>query len=198
MILSILFALTAATASAPADSAHCTRAAAFLRGTQHMVAEIETDTFDDWRTHKRVPGCRITAAGASDLTVRNEAVRLYERLRAAGYTRTPEPRDSPNEASLRFRMSQSDCLFHVNTEAMLGTDAEGRVNDLVKVAPGMTRYQVFVMCMPAMPAADRSDSSSALAIAAPLAVLSKMHHTSDPRARHSPRVVASRRRYSGV
>ena len=153
MILPILFAFAASTAPSPADTAHCTAAAAFLRGTQGMTAEVETDTFDDWRTRKHVPGCRITAAGASDLTLRNEAIRLYDRLRTAGWVRTPEPSDSPNEASLRFRMSQSDCLFHVNTEAMLGTDAEGRVNDLVKVAPGTKRYQVFVMCMPAMPAA---------------------------------------------
>src|SRR6478672_8899326 len=99
MLLPILFAFAVSSAPVAPDSAHCTAAAAFLRGTQHMVAEVEPDTFDDWRTHKRVPGCRITAAGASDLTVRNEAVRLYERLRAAGWTRTPEPRDSPNEAS---------------------------------------------------------------------------------------------------
>jgi len=135
------------------DTVHCTDAARFLRESQHMVAEIEADTIDDWRTRKRVSGCRVTAAGATDLTVRGEAMRLYDRLRAAGWARTPDPRDAPNEASLRFRLMRSDCLFHVNQEAMLGTDAEGRVNDTVKLGPGATRYQVFVMCMPAMPAA---------------------------------------------
>lgn len=138
---------------APPDTMHCVDAARFLRESQGMVAEIEADTIDDWRTRRRVSGCRVTAAGATELTVRGEALRLYERLRAAGWTRTPDPRDAPNEASLRFRLVRSDCLFHVNQEAMLGTDAEGRVNDAVKMSPRATRYQVFVMCMPAMPAA---------------------------------------------
>ena len=40
-------------------------------------------------------------------------------------------------------------------EALLGTDAELRVNDMLRVPPGQTRYQIFVMCMPAMPAAPR-------------------------------------------
>ena len=87
--------------------------------------------------------------------VAREAVRLYERVRAAGWTRTPDPRDAPNEASLRFRKEQSDCLFNVNAEAMLGTKAERAVNGAVTAKPGESRYQVFVMCMPAMPAAER-------------------------------------------
>ena len=40
-------------------------------------------------------------------------------------------------------------------EALLGTDAEQRVNDTLRVPAGQTRYQIFVMCMPAMPAAPR-------------------------------------------
>lgn len=140
---------------APADTAHCTEAARFLTASQHMIAEVERDTIDDWRIGRRIVGCRITAAGGTSGTVRDEAVRMYERLRAAGWTRTPEPRDAPNEASLRFRWKQSDCLFNVNAQAMLGTDAEGRVIDKLALKPGETRYQVFVMCTPALPAIPR-------------------------------------------
>ncbi len=117
-----------------------------------MVAIVERDTIDDWRTKQRVSGCRITAAGATDLTVQREAVRLYERLRELGWTRTPDPRDAPNEASLRFRMRQSDCLFNVNAEAMLGTRAESQANRALKLTTSERRYQVLVLCMPAMPA----------------------------------------------
>ena len=120
-----------------------------------MIAEVEADTIDDWRTRKRVAGCRITAAGGTEIGVAKEAVRFYELLRAAKWVRTPEPRDSPNEGSLRFRWEQADCLFNINAEALLGTDAEQRVNDTLQVPPGQTRYQLFVMCMPAMPADPR-------------------------------------------
>jgi len=137
---------------APVDSTHCVAAATFLRTDRRMIAEVEGDTVDDWRTGMRLAGCRITAAGATDVGVPKEAARLYERLRAAGFARTPEPRDSPNEGSLRFRMMQADCLFNVNSEAMLFTDAESRVNDKLVMPSNATRYQVFVMCMPALPA----------------------------------------------
>jgi hypothetical protein len=141
--------------SAAVDSTHCTAAARFLRDDRRMVAEISADTINDWRTGKRIASCRVTAAGGTELTVGKEAARLYERIRAAGWTRTPDPRDAPNEASLRFRWEQSDCLFNVNAEAMLFTDAEARVNEALVLAPGRTRYQVFVMCLPAMPAKPR-------------------------------------------
>lgn len=141
--------------AAQADSTLCTAAAQFLRGEQRMVAEIGPDTIDDWRTRRRLAGCRVTAAGGSDVGVQREAVRLYERLRAAQWVRTPEPFDAPNEASLRFRWQQADCLFNVNAEAMLNTDAEARVNESLVIAPGAVRYQVFVFCLPALPAAPR-------------------------------------------
>jgi hypothetical protein len=80
-------------------------------------------------------------------------------VRAAGWIRTPDPRDSPNEASLRFRHGRSDCLFNVNAQALLLTDAESRVLDAVIPKAGESRYHVFVMCMPAMPAA--ADSAAA-------------------------------------
>ena len=142
-------------AAAPVDSTHCAQAARFLRTEQRMVAEIESDTINDWRTGKRVNGCRITAAGGTDIGVGKEAARLYERLRAATWTRTPDPRDAPSEASMRYRLGQSDCLFNVNVEAMLFTEAETRVNEALVLEPGGTRYQVFVMCLPAMPAKPR-------------------------------------------
>ena len=87
--------------------------------------------------------------------MQGEAVRFYERVRATGWERTPDPRDAPNEAALRFRMKQSDCLFHVNAQALLNTDAEMRVNDALNASPAQQRYHVFVMCMPAMPARPR-------------------------------------------
>lgn len=138
------------------DSTHCMAAAQFLREQQHMITAIDPDTIDDWRSRTRVVSCRITAAGGTDIGVQGEAVRLYERLRAAKWVRTPDPRDSPNEGSLRFRWNASDCLFNVNREALLGTDAEGQVNERLVLKPGDTRYQVFVMCLPVLPAAPRS------------------------------------------
>ncbi len=153
MVIAALLALLAAPYAA--DTSHCAAAARFLRDARHMRVEVEVDTIDDWRTKRRVPGCRITAAGGTELSVGREAVRFYELLRAATWVRTPDPRDSPNEGSLRFRWEQSDCLFNINAEALLGTDAEQRVNDTLQVPAGQTRYQMFVMCMPAMPAAPR-------------------------------------------
>jgi len=137
---------------APDDTVHCVAAAQFLREHQRMVASVERDTIDDWRTGRRLAGCRVTAAGTTTSGVASEAVRFYERLRAARWTRTPEPRDAPNEASLRFRWQGSDCVFNVYAEAGLGTDAEFRVNEALKPAPGETRYQVLALCMPALPA----------------------------------------------
>ena len=84
---------------------------------------------------------------------------FYERVRAVGWVRTPDPYDAPSEASLRFRMGKADCLFNVYGDAMLMTDAEDRV-DLARVlAPGEKRYHVYVMCLPVMPAAPREEPS---------------------------------------
>lgn len=138
--------------SIAADTSDCTAAAAFLRTTQRMQTIAEPDTIDDWRTHRKVVGCRVTAAGGTTTSLGREAAQLYERLRAAGWTRTPDPADSPNEGSLRYRLGKSDCLFNVNSEARLFTTAEDRVNEALVLKPGETRYQIYVMCMPAMPA----------------------------------------------
>ena len=140
---------------ATADTSHCIAAAQFLRAAVHMPAVVEPDTLDDWRTGKRTPGCRITAAGATDIGVNKEAVRFYERVRAAGWTRTPDPIDMPNEGALRFRWKTADCLFHVNREPLLNTMAEAKVNNALKLGPGETSYQIFVVCVPAAPAKPR-------------------------------------------
>jgi hypothetical protein len=134
------------------DSARCAAAARFLRAEPRTVAVVERDTIDDWRTGRRLPGCRVTAAGITRLGVAAEAARFFERLRAAAWTRTPDPRDSPNEASLRFRQGGTDCVFSVSGEPRLGTEAEFAVNDSVTARPGEWRYQVLVLCMPAVPA----------------------------------------------
>lgn len=148
--------LIAVLAAQPADTVWCASAAAFLRDTQHMVVAVERDTIDDWRTAQRLAGCRVTAAGASEVGVAGEAARLYERLRASQWTRSPDPMDAPNEASLRFRRGGADCLFNVYEVPRLYTDAEFRVNDSVVPKQGEARYQVFVMCHRAMPAAKRT------------------------------------------
>ncbi|HEX4932486.1 MAG TPA: hypothetical protein VFV33_04850 [Gemmatimonadaceae bacterium] len=141
--------------AAPGDTVRCVAAARFLRDTQRMVAVLEPDTLDDWRTKARLAGCRVTAAGATRLGVGREAARFYERLRADGWTRTPDPLDAPNEASLRFRRDGTDCLFNVYEVPRLFTDAEFAVNDAVPLADGEVRYQALVQCVPAMPAAER-------------------------------------------
>jgi hypothetical protein len=138
-----------------ADTSHCTAAAKFLRDGLHMQAIIDRDTIDDWRTGKKTPGCRITAAGGTDIGVNKEAVRFYERVRAAGWTRTPDPIDAPNEGALRFRWETSDCLFHVNREALLNTMSETKVVSALKLATGEEPYHVFVACVPAAPAKAR-------------------------------------------
>ena len=137
---------------AVADTSDCAAAARFLRTERKMSAVVEPDTIDDWRTGRKQAGCRVTAAGTTTLTVRAEAVRFYELLRGAGWSRTPDPRDAPNEASMRFRQGKSDCLFNVNAQALLMTDAEFTVTDAVVPKPGEVRYHMFVMCMPAMAA----------------------------------------------
>jgi hypothetical protein len=151
----VTFALAVAVAAAPPDTSWCAAATRFLRTSLAMQAIVERDTIDDWRTRQRTVGCRVTAAGATRESVQRAAVVLYERLRAEGFVRTPDPFDSPNEASLRFRRDGADCLYNVNAEALLFTDAEATVNEQLRVPDGARRYQVFVMCVPARAAAAR-------------------------------------------
>lgn len=148
----MIITLSLAIALAVPDTTHCTAAAGFLRDTQHMQALTEPDTIKDWRTQQRLVGCRVTAAGGTTQTLRNEAIGFFDRLRAAKWTRTPDPRDAPTESSLRFRWEKSDCLFNVTRDAMLFTDAEQQVNESLVLKPGEERYHVFVMCTAALPA----------------------------------------------
>lgn len=133
----------------------CKAADQFLRTDRNMATVIEPDTIDDWRTRQRVVGCRISAAGGTTRGLQAEAVGFYERVRASSWVRTPEPRDAPNEGSLRFRQGSADCLFNVYGDAMLMTDAELEAGEKRRLTPGETRYHVYVMCLPAMPAAAR-------------------------------------------
>jgi hypothetical protein len=156
----VIFAAGWLMASRPAPLAarqlsHCADAARFLEKEIGLSVVTEPDTIDDWRTGKRQPGCRVTASGLTDGRVADAAVRFYERVRQAGWVRTPDPRDSPNEASLRFRMGSSDCLFNVYEGVLLMTEAERKVSAITVPTPGRSRYGVFVMCTAALPAAPR-------------------------------------------
>ena len=150
------FALLLSTIAVPQDSTRCAIAERFLRDTQRMTTTIDADTVDDWRSGKRIEGCRVTAAGSSDVDIGQEAARLYVRVRAEGWVRTPDPRDAPNESSLRFRREDTDCLFSLYQGALLNTESEGKVTASHIARSGeQTRYQVLVQCIPALPAAPR-------------------------------------------
>jgi len=143
------------------EEIHCREAHRFLVETVGMAARTESDTIDDWRTHHTVAGCRVTAAGVTTRTPQAEAERFYETVRSAGWTRTPDPRDAPNEASLRFRWDGSDCLFNFYTGGLLGTEAELAVDAERVPGAGESRYNVLVLCMPAMEAAGDAAYASA-------------------------------------
>ena len=137
------------------EEQRCQAAEHFLVEVVGMTAVSSPDTIDDWRTQQMVPGCRVMAAGLTSRDFGDEATLFYERLRAVGWTRTPDPRDSPNEASLRFRQDRTDCLFSFYTGGILGTEDEIEVNTAVVPSPGEQRYNFLVVCMPAMEAAPR-------------------------------------------
>lgn len=139
----------------------CEGALGVLRDSVGMVAVAGPDTIDDWRTGRRVAGCSVTAAGATTRADSVEARVLFERIRASGWERTPDPRDSPNEASLRFRRNGADCLFSYYTlRSALGTEAERTVSMAVDRQPGDRLFNVYVMCTPATPASSGGVDSS--------------------------------------
>lgn len=134
----------------------CEQAERFLVETMGMIALSEPDTIDDWRTQAMVPGCRVTAAGASSQESADVVRAFYQVLNESDWARTPDPRDAPQEASLRYRRDDADCLFNFYGAAMsLNTDAEMLVSDAVHKGPGEDLYNFLVMCTPAMPAAPR-------------------------------------------
>lgn len=149
-------ALLALPAEAEAQTELCLEAERFVRDVMGMVALSEPDTIDDWRTRKMVPGCRVTAAGATRVSGADLIEEFYARVEEAGWTRTPDPRDAPNEASLRYRRSGADCLFnYYDNTTTLGTEAELVVSEGVPRQPGESLYNFLVMCVPAAEAAPR-------------------------------------------
>lgn len=145
-------ALLAPGAAAAQDVELCAEAHRHLEEVADMAAITDPDTIDDWRTGGMVPGCRVTAAGVTSHPEERLVVEFYDELRAAGWTRTPDPADAPNEASLRFRKEGADCLFNYYTDGMLFTDSEEEVDNAVVPVPGQNRYNFLVLCMPAMEA----------------------------------------------
>jgi hypothetical protein len=137
------------------EEQRCQAAEHFLVELVGMTAVSRPDTIDDWRSRKMVPGCRVMAAGLTSRGLAEEATLFYERLRAVGWIRTPDPRDAPNESSLRFRQDGTDCLFNFYTGGILGTEDEIEVNTAVVPKSWERRYNFLVLCMPAMEAAPR-------------------------------------------
>ena len=138
------------------DAELCEGAERFLVETMGMMALAEPDTIDDWRTRAMVPGCRVTAAFASAQPPADIVRDFYQVLGQSDWTRTPDPRDAPNEASMRYRRDEVDCLFNFYDNSMsLNTDAEMFVSDAVHKGPGEALYNFLVMCTPAAPAAPR-------------------------------------------
>lgn len=128
----------------------------FVREAMDMRALSEPDTIDDWRTQATVSGCRVTAAGATSDPSRATARALFAALAASAWTRTPDPRDAPGEASLRYRRLGADCLFsYYDRMSALGTEAEFAVSEAVPLAPGQQLFHVLIQCVPAAPAAPR-------------------------------------------
>src|SRR5262245_44564479 len=134
----------------------CTDAARFLSAEIQMAVRTDPDTVNDFRTGRKHSGCRVTAAGLTTSALADEASRFYDQVRQAGWTRTPDPWDAPRESSLRFRKGGSDCLFNLYEGALLFTEAEREVSASRIPTDGQSRYGVFVMCVPAMPAKPRS------------------------------------------
>ena len=90
------------------EEGRCALAERFLIEELAMVTRIDGDTLDDWRTRKRLAACRITGVGTRRTTIAVAARVFYEKVGAAGWARTPDPRDAPTEASLRFRLGETD------------------------------------------------------------------------------------------
>lgn len=153
-----LLAFSLALSPAPTlaqEAVHCREAHRFLTENVGMTAVTQADTIDDWRSRAMVPGCRVTASGLTTRTQSAEARSFFDRVRAAGWTRTPDPMDAPNEASLRFRKDGSDCLFNFYGGGLLGTDAEATVENAVVPGAGEQRYNFLVLCMAVREAAPR-------------------------------------------
>ena len=155
LALTLLCSLVAARLEAQ-QARLCAEAGRFLSQEMQLAARTDADTINDFRTGRKHAGCRVTAAGLTATPLAHEAARFYEQVRKAGWTRTPDPWDAPRESSLRFRKSGSDCLFNLYEGALLLTEAEREVAAARVPTAGQSRYGVFVMCVPVMPAKPRS------------------------------------------
>jgi hypothetical protein len=156
VLATVALALAAPAAAAAQAPELCVQAERFLVETMAMIAISEPDTIDDWRTQAMVPGCRVTAAGASRQSSAQVVRAFYQVLDESDWVRTPDPRDAPNEASMRYRRDSADCLFNFYDQAMaLNTQAEMDVSDAVHVGPGEKLYNFLVLCTPTAPAAPR-------------------------------------------
>ena len=154
----LLLALAALPGSAAAQVELCAEAERYVREVG-MQALTEPDTIDDWRTGMITPGCRVTAAGASSEATQTVARGFFRALEASEWQRTPDPRDSPNEASLRYRRFGADCLFNYYDRTLsLGTEAEFTVMEAVPLGRGEELFHILVRCVPVAPAAPRKGS----------------------------------------
>jgi hypothetical protein len=138
----------------PRDLQRCEALHRVLTKTLGMAAEISPDTVDDERTRRILPGCRVTAVGSAHREVPGEENEVfYYTLFGAGWTRTPDPFDRPNEAAVRLRFEGADCFFTPYSGIRLMTDAEFRVNRAFTTRPGEERYSFLARCVEALPAA---------------------------------------------
>src|SRR5262245_61773780 len=76
----------------------CTEVLRFLSEEMQLAARTDADTVNDFRTGRKHSGCRVTAAGLTTVGLASESARFYERVRGTGWSRTPDPWDSPNES----------------------------------------------------------------------------------------------------
>lgn len=152
----LLFFALATPVSSVAQVDLCLEAERFTRDVMAMQVIAEPDTINDWRTQAMVPGCRVTAAGATGSSAADVARAFYQVLSESGWVRTPDPQDAPAEASLRYRKAGADCLFNYYDEATsLNTEAELDVMDAVFLDTGQSIFNFLVLCTPAAPAAPR-------------------------------------------
>jgi hypothetical protein len=153
LVAALLGCSGASTQVSAQDVKRCEPVQKFLTETFGMVAEVGKDTIDDWRTHKILPGCRVTAAGGAAFGLGQQATLMYRQLMDQGWKRSPEPRDAPDESALRFRQGDTDCFFSPYSGIAIGTEAERRVSQAFKRNPEDAPFYVLVQCVKAMDAA---------------------------------------------
>jgi hypothetical protein len=131
------------------EERYCLAAQSYLADSLNTLALVDPDTIQDWRTRQTVLGCRVYASQATRLNQNAAATEFYDRLLASGWTRTPNAMDMPNEAAIRVRQGNVDCLFHVYKPPLLNTATEIAVTDAIDLQPGESQYNLLAQCMPA-------------------------------------------------